>query len=439
LYFTFIKGFLMLKRIAVSQVDLGMFIHKLEARWFDHPFWKSRFLLEDPENLRDLKKSGIASVVIDTSKGKDIAPQPAVRKATIAGAPIQKRPAVVASRPTSRIAALKSRQSIDLKSTRAAPIGQELKPAQQVMANAQRGLEKVLVDARLGKAVKLKAVVPIVQEIYASVQRNPHAFSGLMRCKLNNEFVYRHSLAVSALMISLARKMRLNAADTREAGLAGLFLDIGTNYLPVEIMPQNGDFRNTEPALWQQHVMLGHNALVSAGGIPQSVLDACLQHHERIDGAGFPAHLSGNAISTIGKMAAICDTFDYLLLDCDASSALDPASAIRAMQDMAGAFDPDILQHFIESVGIYPVGSFVRLRSERIAMVIDEDPEDHEHPVVKPFYSLTQDCRIQGKVIHLAQCQGEDEIIGIADLSGLVLPEEKQLRDLLFLTAHKAS
>lgn len=106
---------------------------------------------------------------------------------------------------------------------------------------------------------------------------------------------------------------------------------------------------------------------------------------------------------------------------------------------MAGAFDPDILQHFIESVGIYPVGSFVRLRSERIAMVIDEDPEDHEHPVVKPFYSLTQDCRIQGKVIHLAQCQGEDEIIGIADLSGLVLPEEKQLRDLLFLTAHKAS
>ena len=72
-------------------------------------------------------------------------------------------------------------------------------------------------------------------------------------------------------------------------------------------------------------------------------------------------------------------------------------------------------------------------------MVIDEDPEDHEHPVVKPFYSLAQDRRIQGRIIHLARCQGEDEIVGIADLTGLVLPDEKQLRDLLFLTAHKAT
>jgi HD-GYP domain-containing protein (c-di-GMP phosphodiesterase class II) len=340
----------MLKRVAVSDVKLGMFIHKMEARWFDHPFWKSRFLLDDSDDLHELRSSRIKSVIIDTAKGADIAPRPAEQQTrTVAAAPGSRPRAPVATRLTSRVAALKSRQSTDPQSTRAANMARDVSAAQKVASRAQKGLAKVFLDARLGKAIKLQSIEPLVQEIYTSVQRNPHAFSGLMRCKLNNEFVYRHGLAVSALMISLARKMRLDARETYEAGLAGLFLDIGTNYLPADPAPANGDYRNAAQSIWRQHVMLGHNALTAAGSIPQGVLDACLQHHERMDGTGFPAGLAGLDISRVARMAAICDTFDYLLLDCEAASALDPGAAIAALKDMPGAFDADILQHFIES------------------------------------------------------------------------------------------
>lgn len=428
----------MLKRIAVSDVELGMFIHKLDGSWFDHPFWKSRFLLDDPENLRDLRTSGIAAVFIDTSKGKDLSPAPAVRSRGNS-APVRARRAEPGPRSTvSRLAAVKSRLSADLKSTKPVSTAREAATAKIVVNRAQGRLSKVFLDARLGKSIKMRAIEPIVLEIYNSVQRNPHAFSGLMRCKLNNEFVYRHALAVSALMISLARKMRLGPQETHEAGLAGLFLDIGTNYLPAEMAPPNGDYRNAGKDVWQKHPRLGHNALVAVGNIPATVLDACLQHHERMDGGGFPDKLASTQIAKLARMAAICDAFDFLLLDCGEASPLDPSHAIRSLQEMSGAFDPEILHHFIESVGVYPIGSFVRLRSDRIAMVIDEDPEDFEHPVVKPFYSLALDRRIQARAIRLAQCQGEDEIVGIADLTGLILPEERQLRDLIFLSAHKA-
>jgi HD-GYP domain-containing protein (c-di-GMP phosphodiesterase class II) len=430
----------MLKRVAVSDVELGMFIHKLEGSWFDHPFWKSRFLLNDPENLRDLRASAVRSVCIDTSKGKDVAPRRALRHDPRKGPAQPPRPKKPEPRTAaSRLDAFKSRLSADLKSTRPTSTAREVATAQTVANRAQKGLSGVFLDARLGKAIKTRTIEPMVLEIYNSVQRNPHAFSGLMRCKLNNEFVYRHGLAVSALMISLARKMRLGPDETYEAGLAGMFLDIGTNYLPADPPPRNGDYRNADPAIWRQHARLGFNALESVGGIPQTVLEACLQHHERIDGTGFPDRLSGAQISSLARMAAICDTFDYLLLDCEASSSLDPGVAIQALQHMKGAFDEEILHHFIESVGLYPVGSFVRLRSDRLAMVIDEDPEDCEHPVVKPFYSLKLDRRIQARAIRLAHCRGEDEIVGFANLSGLILPDEAQLRDLIFLSAHKSA
>lgn len=428
----------MLKRVAVSDVQLGMFIHKLDGSWFDHPFWKSRFLIEDPENLRDLRSSGVAAVFIDTSKGGDVAPRAPVQQCS-EPAPVRANRADAGPRsPVSRLAAVKSRLSADLKSTRPTSTAREVAAAKTVATRAQNGLSKVFLDARLGKALRVRTIEPIVMEIHNSVQRNPHAFSGLMRCKLNNEFVYRHALAVSALMISLARKMRLGPQETYEAGLAGLFLNIGKNYLSVDSAPANGDWRNADPALYQQHPKLGHNALVAVGGIPEGVLDACRQHHERMDGAGFPDRLPGSQIARLARMAAICDTFDYMLVDSKSASALDPALAIRTLQQMNGAFDGEILHQFIESVGIYPIGSFVKLRSDRIAMVIDEDPEDFLRPVVKPFYSLRLDRRIQGKPIRLAHCRGEDEIVAIADLSGLVLPDEKQLRDLIFLSAHKA-
>jgi len=422
----------MLKQIAVSDLELGMFVHKFEGGWFDHPFWKAKFLIEDEEKLAAIKDSKLRGVVIDTDKGRDIVPA-----ASQASAPARTAATPATSPAASRLRSLKQRTAAQVEAARPVTMAQELNNAQAIAEQAQARLSKAFIAARLGKALDVRKVEPVVSDILASVRRNPQAFSGLMRCKLKNEAVFRHALSVSALMVALADRLKLPAQDIHNCGLAGLLLDIGVNYLPQASDPPGGDYRNLEARVWQSHVLLGHRALRNDGDLPQLVLDACLFHHERMDGRGFPQACQGEEIPVVARMAAICDSLDFLLSPSDRTAALDPAAAIETMKADAGAYDPEILRVFIETLGLYPVGSFVTLSSRKLAMVIDEDRKDPLRPVVQAFYSLDAGERILPHRIVLTECNDNERIMGIADLSGLGLPADAQLRELVFLSAFR--
>jgi HD-GYP domain-containing protein (c-di-GMP phosphodiesterase class II) len=413
----------MLKQIAVSQVEIGMFVHKFEGGWFDHPFWKTKFVIDDQEKLAAIRESRLRGVVIDTARGRDVAPRSALA-ASEAPAPQGRAQAI---RQRAVAAAMSSGQPVSL--------AQEVETAAAIAEQARDRLSKAFLAARLGKALDVRKVEPVVSDILASVRRNPQAFSGLMRCKLRNEAIFRHALSVSALMVALADRMKLPPQDVHNCGLAGLLLDIGVNYLPSAGDPPGGDYRNLDQRVWQSHVMLGYRALEQDNALPQLVRDACLMHHERLDGSGFPQKLAGDAIPPVARMAAICDSFEFLLAGTGGRPGLDPAAAVARLRADSGAFDPDILRMFIETVGLYPVGSFVVLTSDKLAMVIDEDRKDPARPVVQAFYSLTAGERILPHRIALAECNDNERIIGIADLAGLDLPDDDQLRELVFLSA----
>lgn len=422
----------MLKHIELADLELGMFVHKMEGSWFDHPLWKASFLIEDDKRLRLLKESRLRGVIIDTAKGRDVgaAASPPAVAANPAASP-------AASPASKRINAIRRRSRLEADPGMPVSIDQEIHAAQGVANRAKDTLGRAFMAARLGKALNVKSIEPVVDDILASVRRNPQAFSGLMRCKLRNELMFRHALSVSALMVALGRRMKLPPQEVHNCGLAGLLLDIGVNYLPPTLEPPAGDYRNLEPAVWQSHVKLGYRALANDGDLPQLVLDAVLQHHERIDGSGFPAGLEGSQISPVARMAAICDTFDFLLAQSNTAAALDPAAAIQQMKQMAGAFDEEILHRFIESVGIYPVGSFVRLESDKLAMVVDEDRRDPLKPVVQAFYSLAAGERVEPHRIELARMGEQDGIVEVADLTGLDLPEASLLREMIFLSTYR--
>jgi HD-GYP domain-containing protein (c-di-GMP phosphodiesterase class II) len=430
----------MLKRIELAELELGMFVQKMEGSWFDHPFWKAKFVVDDAGKLKTLKSSNLDGVVIDTSKGKDVAASPAESgskpAAPRAAAPKSASTSASKQRTRQRIGSIKSRQSVEQTEPLPVSTAQELGAAQRIAETAKDNINKVFLAARLGKALNPRTVEPVINDILTSIKRNPQAFGGLMRCKLQNEFVYRHSLAVSALMISLARRMKLEEREVREAGMAGLFLDIGTNYLPQGIDPKDGDFRNAGPKIWQQHVVLGHRALQNDDTLPPSVLEACLHHHERLDGKGFPAKVKGDDIGRMARMAAICDSFDFMLTKTETTKALDPAAAIAEMRAMEGAFDPEILRHFVESVGLYPVGSFVELSSGKLALVIDEDMKDKSKPVVQAFYSVKDGEHLKPHRIVLARAEEKDSVIGVADLAQYQLGDEDHLREMIFLKSH---
>ena len=321
---------------------------------------------------------------------------------------------------------MSSYDQIDLTSTAPQSLSREFGHATAVAERSRKIISRVFIEARLGKSIKASLVEPVVNEIFASVQRNPHAFNGLMRCKRDNEFGYRHALAVSALMISLGRQLKLPAEELRQAGLVGLLHDIGISHLQLDLSAVGGDYRRVDPVLLNGHVQLGAD-LLRAGGIADAVAQGCLQHHERTDGKGFPLGLRGSEMSVLGKMAAICDAYDELANDDSAGEGLDPAATIALMSGMSGAFDETMMQALIASLGVYPVGSLVLLRSGRLAVVVDQSPDDVSLPTVRAFYSAVTGTMIKPSDIELATCFGEDTIecsarpedYGIADMPAL--------------------
>lgn len=432
----------MLKRIDVSDVELGMFIHKLEGNWFKHPFWKAKFVLEDEQTLDDLRCSDVPAVIIDTERGLDLRPAP-VRQLVGAGAEAgaaTTRILAPGARRAARIAAeASSGAQFDLRSTAPQTIAREFGNATRVADKSRKVISRVFLEARLGKSIKAATIEPVVEDIFASIQRNPHAFNGLMRCKRDNEYAYRHALAVSALMISLGRQMKLHPEELKLAGMAGMMIDVGVGHLPVDLAAVDGDFRRLDERIFREHAKLGYDFL-QAGGMPESVATACLEHHERMDGAGYPKGLRGADISMFGRMAAICDTYDWLVNDGADGAGLDPAAAIERLSDdrftgSGGAFDSEVLAHFIDAIGIHPIGSVVLLASGRLAMVVMQDDADPSRPTVRTFWSTKEQKMVTPGDIDLANCFGEDHIVGTADPDAYGCSDFARLREKLFTTA----
>jgi HD-GYP domain-containing protein (c-di-GMP phosphodiesterase class II) len=424
----------MLKRVETSELRLGMYIHKLEGSWFKHPFWKSKFVLEEMWMLEALQASAVDAVIIDTARGLNNVPAREV-EAVGAGAavpPPQRGMSLVPPRPAAnKFAAAR------------VATAKEFGTARKIAERHSKLVSRVFLEARLGRGISARTVDPLIDDIYASVQRNLYAFNGLLRCREDSEDTYRHALATSALMIALARQMNLSAAETREAGMAGLLMDVGASQEtggpphPEDVWA--GTSTDLETDAHCQHVLAGHALLKAAGDIPEAVLKVCLRHHERLDGSGYPHRLAGVDIDLLSRMAAICDTYDLLVAGKEGRPALDPAEAIRHMGDHDDGLDPAIMVDFVEMVGIYPIGAFVELRSGRLAMVVDEDPTERALPTVYTFWSKPLEKKVKGDVIELSQCYGADEIVGIAQLGGLDLPPIGALRQSLLSAYARAA
>jgi HD-GYP domain-containing protein (c-di-GMP phosphodiesterase class II) len=419
----------MLKRIDPTQARIGMFIHKLEGSWFSHPFWKSRFLLTDAVRLEQLHNSDLTGIVIDTEKGRDVdGTLPATPAPTIKSR-WRRAPEPDVVQPTGlpggggAMAALKARLGLLTPST----IQQEFHRAEQVAEHGARVVSRVFLDMRLRKTVQPELVQPVIEDIFASVQRNPHAFDGLMRCKRDIEYLYRHALATSALMVALGCALKLHPVQVHQAGTVGLLLDTGLGMLPVNLADYGGDPHLIPANIQREHVQYSHDFILGSNFAPE-VARAVYEHHERMDGTGYPQGLKGADLSLLGRMAAVCDSFDDLVNDLDGSTGLDPASALEEMKADHGAYDADILAALEQALGIYPVGSVVALRTGRLAMVVDQNVHEPASPRVRTFYSLHLRRQIAPEVIDLAHCFGADSIDRHVDVEALDVPDLGKMR-----------
>ena len=293
---------------------------------------------------------------------------------------------------------------------RRASLAQERKRARDIVSAAKSKVISAFDDVRFGRNLNVEALWPLVTAITASVERHPAAILGVTRIKDRHEYTYLHSVAVCGLMIELARRLKLPTEQHHDIGLAGLLHDVGKARIPTTLLEKAGPLTPDEHSVMQQHPQLGHDILTSSEqALPAVVLDVCLHHHERLDGSGYPDRRSGSNVSLPARMAAICDVYDAVTSPRAYKACWSPAEAIEYMAERPAQFDPEVLRAFTGMIGIFPVGSMVRLQSERLAVVLDEPEGDPMMPAVCPFF-----CVLTKQMLPLRRITPEhDPIVGI--------------------------
>ncbi len=319
------------------------------------------------------------------SKGDDLgAPKPAA-------AP---EPAPASPAPRTPKAPAPNQERVSLKD--------EVERATKLRARSAQAMRELFGEARLGKAIDTGACSTLVNEVAESIDRNPDAFRSLARLKNADEYTYMHSVTVCALMVSLGRELGMNESECREAGLAGMLHDLGKALMPQDVLNKPGKLTNEEFDIIKQHPVKGYELLKQARDIPAGVSDVCLHHHERYDGTGYPDKLAGEGITLLARMGAICDVYDAVTSNRPYKAGWDPAYAITQMASWKGHFDSQIFKSFIRCVGIYPTGSLVRMKSGKLAVVMEQNTEALTKPRVKTFFSTRTNEPLRPEVVDLA-------------------------------------
>ncbi|SFF69759.1 HD-GYP domain, c-di-GMP phosphodiesterase class II (or its inactivated variant) [Duganella sp. CF458] len=388
----------MLKKVDSAQLKVGMYIHDLSCDWMTHPFVRNRFEISSQEQIQKIIQAGIHDVVIDASKGLDVEDAPSLAEAQAA---TEREVEAIAKEPSRII-----RTSL----------GEELQRAAQIRTQAAGVVRNVMADARLGKAIEIGSVQPVVQNITESILRNPGALLGLLRIKSKDDYTFLHSVSVCALLVAFANARNLDQDIIREAGLGGLLHDTGKALVPDAILNKPGPLTDEEFTIIKKHPVDGFNILKQSPEVPALALDITLHHHERRDGTGYPDKLAGDEISEIAQMAAIVDVYDAITADRVYHKGLPAAAALRKIYEWSKHhFNPQLVQEFMRCVGIYPVGTLVMLESGRLGVVVEPHESNLLAPKVNVFFNTKNNVYIKPETVDLSRglgFGGGDKIVG---------------------------
>lgn len=388
----------MIKRVPSKELKVGMYIHDLGADWSQHPFMRSAFPVKSDKEIETILGCGIHEVYIDTDRGLDVPDAPTQEE--VQSALQAQMVAIAENEPAPKIR---------ISTT------EEMGRARAIKSQAANMVRTVMQDVRLGRAVNIDAVEPIVAGITESILRNSGALIGLMHIKNKDDYTFLHSVSVCTFMVAFCRSVGLDAETTRQAGLGGLLHDTGKALVPDAILNKPGRLTDEEFDIIRRHPKDGYEILLKTPGVGEIPLDITLHHHERIDGSGYPDKLPGESITTLAKMTAIVDVYDAITADRCYHKGMPPTDALRKIFEWSTFhFDPTLVKAFMRCVGIYPVGTLVLLESGRLGLVTEHNEESLLQPKVKIIFDTKKNAYLTPFEIDLANPigrTGTDKIV----------------------------
>lgn len=379
----------MIKIVPIFSLRVGMFVHDLNRNWIEHDFLRNRFLIDSEKTLQKLLALGDGEVSIDTARGLDVDAQQNLPPPTPSELSTQEAPPAPPK------------------------LGEERQRAKKLHAEANRIVQDMMGDIRMGKQITVERVEPLVGRVVESIFRQQNALLPLAQLKNHDDYTFQHCVSVCALMTSFARALDLPREIIREIATGALLHDVGKATIPDTILNKPGKLTDTEFEQIKTHVVQSKIILETTPGISPIALAIAAQHHERFDGSGYPNRLKGEAIDRYGQMGAIVDVYDAITSDRCYHKGMPPTEALRKMLEWSKFhFNPELVQVFIRSIGIYPTGSLVRLESGRLAIVDEQRPDTLTQPCVNIIFH-TRGYYLKPERIELRHSQ--DHIIGCED------------------------
>ena len=390
----------MIKKINVEQLTPGMFIHHFNCSWLNHPFLTNSMKIHDEHIIQKIIDYGIREIYIDTDKGYDLYSAPTEDEVRQDIQTVINR--IVEPERVNRVAV---------------SVKEEIVKAREIKNKAKETIHSLIEDIKFGKEIKTDQVEQVVDNMIDSIFRNQDALVSLLRIKEKDEYTYMHSVSVGVLMISFGKHLGFDMRLLKEVGIGAILHDVGKAIVPDAILNKEGELTENEFDIIKEHAQHSRKLLEETIGISDTSITMAAQHHERMDGTGYPFALKGDEISYYSKAVAIADVYDAMTSNrCYQDKSL-PSEVLKKLYEWSSYhFDRDLVQQFIRCVGIYPVGTLVRLESGLIGVVLQNGEKNLLEPVVRIVYNTKNGGFVRLPYeIDLAQhssINGEDKIIG---------------------------
>ena len=385
-------------KIKVTSTDLqiGMYVSELDRPWVESPFLFQGFQIKDKDEIQQITLT-CNYVYVDTEK------TPYSVKANLKPISSPRQKPVKKKKRNSTKSDFTDTQILKKTKFDKATFTENLAIARKARDNTRSYIDSMLAEAKMGKISDTHKAKLVVSELANSIVGSMDASMWLTQLKNRDEYTAIHSLNVCVLSITFGRALGFKLDQLNELGLGALLHDIGKMQVPLEVLNKPGKLTAEEFEIMKSHPVKGYEILCKDDNLSQEVLNIVKSHHERLSGKGYPDNLSEENISFYTKIVSITDVYDAVTSDRVYHDGMTPHEALKKMYEwMPDNFDEDLIQAFIRTLGIYPVGSVVELMTGHIGLVVKLNEEQRLKPVVMLIMDRDKEYYPRRKLVNLA-------------------------------------
>ncbi|MBS3805644.1 MAG: HD-GYP domain-containing protein [Oleiphilaceae bacterium] len=376
--------------IPVSELRIGMHVIRLDKPWEETDFLMQGFFIHSLDDI-DAVRSQCQTVVIEGKAGRPDKNATESRRKPVSnrfmrffakkahagdkgpGRDRHSRPETeTGAAPPTRVSYINKVQVFD-----------EMSSARPAYNEARALAKSVMAGLRVGRAIDLNEAKKVVNDCVDSILRNEDALLLLTKLKDKDEYTAEHSLNVSILSAAFGKHLGMLEEEIRTLGLCGLLHDVGKARVPDEILKKPGSLTPQEYAIMRKHATWGRDILMAVPKITHATIDVAYNHHERLDGKGYPLGIKATQIPYLAKVVAIVDTYDAISSSRAYGAARSSMEALKIIhRSRDGQFDSELTREFVLMVGIYPPGSIVEMTNGEVGIVIAANPAIKRRPRV---------------------------------------------------------